>query len=140
MLKNSASGGAFVTFAKHVIEDLQGVVYGAALHMPEGKCEHIEADCMQNLHLLQNSKYVQSDICGVLLKCKERLEQGVNVLFSGTPCQIAALRKYLGKEYNNLVTVDIICHGVPSPKFLKNYVEHEIPKDVTTLRFRHRYE
>lgn len=139
-VKNSASGGAFVTFAKHVIEDLQGVVYGAALHMPEGKCEHIEADCMQNLHLLQNSKYVQSDICGVLLKCKERLEQGVNVLFSGTPCQIAALRKYLGKEYNNLVTVDIICHGVPSPKFLKNYVEHEIPKDVTTLRFRHRYE
>ena len=140
LIKNSASGGAFVTFAKFIIENLRGAVYGAVLQMPEGKIEHIEVTSLNQLSLLQNSKYVQSDIRKVLTLCKNRLEAGEMVLFSGTPCQIAGLKRYLGRDYENLLTVDLICHGVPSPMFLKLYIDNEIPTGVKELKFRHRYE
>lgn len=140
LVKSSASGGAFVTFAKHIIEKEKGIVYGATLTMPEGICHHIAVDSIENLHLLQNSKYVQSDICNVLTDCKEKLDKGITVLFSGTPCQIAALKSYLGKDYSNLFAIDIICHGVPSPEFLKKYIANEIDSEVKELRFRHKCE
>lgn len=137
---NSASGGIFVTFAKYVIEKLNGIVYGAELEMPNGDCRHIEVSRVEDLYRVQNSKYVQSDISNVLSLCKERLVMGKMVLFSGTPCQIAALKCYLGEEYENLLTVDIICHGVPSPQFLKDYIKHELPKNSSELKFRHRFD
>lgn len=140
MVERSASGGAFVIFAKHIIEKENGVVYGATLTMPDGICHHIAVDSIENLYLLQNSKYVQSDIRSVLPDCKEKLDKGITVLFSGTPCQIAALRSYLGKDYSNLYVIDIICHGVPSPEFLKEYIANEIDAEVKELRFRHKRE
>ena len=140
LVKKSASGGAFVTFSNYVIEYLKGVVFGAALIMPAGVCKHISVDSVNSLYRLQNSKYVQSDISSALPECKSYLQKGRVVLFSGTPCQIAALKKYLGEEYTNLITIDIVCHGVPSPKFLKEYIKNEIPNDVTELFFRHRFE
>lgn len=140
LVKRSASGGAFVTFSKYIIEHFEGVVFGAALILPEGICKHISVDAVKDLYQLQNSKYVQSDISDALRECKAQLQNGRTVLFSGTPCQIGALKKYLGKEYAKLITIDIICHGVPSPKFFKEYKKNEIPSDVTELYFRHRVE
>lgn len=138
LVKESASGGAFVTFAKYIIEELKGVVFGASLIMPQGKCCHIAVDTINELYKLQNSKYVQSDITNVLSECKEKLHLGKTVLFSGTPCQIASLKNYLGEDYNNLYTMDIICHGVPSPKFLQEYIKNEIPSNVSDFKFRHK--
>lgn len=140
LVKDSASGGAFVTIAKFYIEKFKGTIYGAALFESNTVCKHIGVNTIKNLRLLQNSKYVQSDINQVLPECKKNLEMGNHVLFSGTPCQIASLKNYLNKEYINLLTIDVICHGVPSPTFFKKYVQNEIPKNIKQLKFRHRLQ
>ncbi len=73
---------------------------------------------MSQVYRLQGSKYVQSAIENTYVEAKEELDLGKKVLFSGTPCQIAGLYSYLRKGYENLYTIDVICHGVPSAKFL----------------------
>lgn len=116
----STSGGIFAVLAKQVIKH-DGFVYGAALGN-DMVVRHIETHTYDGLDKLRNSKYVQSEIGFCYQKAERRLLEGKQVLFSGTPCQIAGLRNYLKKGYPNLLTVDILCHGVPSPGLFKKYV------------------
>lgn len=135
---NSSSGGAFTEIARPILEK-GGVVFGCALN---GKlqAEHIYVETFEELETkLRGSKYVQSRIGNSYSKAKDFLRQGRKVLFSGTPCQIAGLKNYLRREYENLITVDLICHGVPSPMLFEDYKEfmqkHEKMK-LTNVSFR----
>lgn len=117
ILMTTASGGIFTTLAEKFIEN-DGVVYGASLYV-DGKINpsHIRVDNHKDLELLKGSKYVQCSVGNIYTKIKKDLLDEKKVLFCGTPCQIAGLKNYLGKEYDRLFTIDIICHGVPSKKF-----------------------
>lgn len=133
----STSGGIFACLAKRVIRS-GGYVYGAILDSSL-MVKHIEVHTFDELDSLRNSKYVQSDIGLCYRQAKQRLQAGKTVLFSGTPCQIAGLRNYLKREYQNLLTIDILCHGVPSPGLFRKYVnsEEEIAKSkMTNMLFR----
>lgn len=136
--EKSASGGAFITIAKHYIENLHGIVYGCVLDK-DMTCHHAEATDMVGLYPMQNSKYIQSDAHTCYPQAKKRLEEGKNVLFTGTPCQVAALKAFLGKEYEKLLTVEVICHGVPNQRFWKRYIEN-ISKEgnIQSYTFRNR--
>lgn len=115
----SASGGIFAAIATQFIE-AGGIVFGASFSENYG-VSHRAVGNIENLFLLQGSKYVQSRIDNTYQQAKDYLEKGKKVLFSGTPCQIAGLMGFLGKEYTNLLTVDIVCHGVPSEKIFLSY-------------------
>lgn len=117
----STSGGVATQISKIVIEN-QGIVYGAAF-TSDCNVEHIRIDNLNDLAKIQGSKYVHSYIKDVFKSIKKDLLDKKKVLFIGTPCQVAGLKKYLIKDYNNLYTIDIICHGVPSQKFLKEEVQ-----------------
>ena len=117
----SSSGGVFTSFAEYVIKN-GGVVFGAAFTDNLKSVEHIAVTNTQNLYKLQGSKYLQSKIGDTYKQAKDYLQKGVPVYFSATPCQIAGLYAYLGKDYDNLVTQDLICHGVPSPSVWQKYV------------------
>lgn len=135
----SSSGGFFTLLAEYVI-DRSGVVFGAAADKNLNIC-HICVDSKSELGRLRGSKYVQSAIGDTYLQAKSCLVSGRLVLFTGTPCQIEGLLKYLGKEYDNLITHDIICHGVPSPMVWKKYIEwHEskTKSPVTDASFRNK--
>jgi len=119
----STSGGIFACLAKRVIQS-GGYVYGAVLDS-DLSVHHIEAHTYEEMERLRNSKYVQSDIGLCFQQAKKRLQSGKTVLFSGTPCQIAGLRNYLKKNYSNLLTIDILCHGVPSPGMFQKYRKNE---------------
>lgn len=137
LLKKSASGGVFSTLALSVIRN-GGVVVGCA-YDEQLVARHIIVDNEYELPKLLSSKYVQSDTGGIFVKVKEILESGKFVLFSGTGCQIAALKSYLHKAYDNLITADIICHGVSSPLLFKKYTEWLSKKygsKVTSINFR----
>lgn len=119
--KTSSSGGIFSALANYVIKK-QGYVCGAVY---EGrKVKHYITNDKNELNKFKGSKYVQSDTMDTYSKIKELLENERLVLYSGTPCQIAGLKMYLRKEYENLITVDLICHGVPSQKLLRNYFKY----------------
>ena len=124
ILKKSASGGAFAVIAEKVIND-GGIVYGAALPFENGKLEpkHIRIDNKEDIIMLQGSKYVQSDTVFVFQQVRKDLQSGKSVMFSGTPCQIAGLKRFLNKDYDNLLSVEIICHGVPSKKMFQDFIE-----------------
>lgn len=123
LVKNSSSGGVFSLLAKAVISE-GGIVCGAALADDMKSVCHIFAEKEDTLERLQGSKYVQSNINDIFRRCRDFLRNGRLVLFSGTPCQVDGLLSYLGKNrYDNLLTVDIVCHGVPSPMIYKRYVE-----------------
>lgn len=137
LLKNSASGGVFVALALYVLEN-NGVIFGCAMN-DEFEAEHICIDDIKDLKKLQGSKYVQSNLKETLFETKRNLKDGRQVLYVGTPCQISGLKSYLGKDYDNLITIDIICHGVPSPKFFKGYItwlNNKLKGNVTNFRFR----
>lgn len=125
-LAKSASGGIFYQCAKKVLDN-NGIVYGAAL-LEDMSVEHKRIDHILYLNKLQGSKYVQSHMTDMFKRAKEDLESGVPVLFSGTPCQVNGLYAYLKKPYNNLYTIDIICHGVPSQKLLKKAISYDEDK------------
>ena len=132
----SSSGGAFSLLADKILER-GGVIFGAALK--DMKVCHIAVTDQTGLALLRGSKYVQSVVGDSYPQVKEYLEQGKEVLFSGTPCQTAGLRSFLGKEYEKLYLVDFICHGVPSPKVFSDYissVEKKENAEVVDFRFR----
>lgn len=115
----SSSGGVFSHVAIKVLEK-NGVVWGCA-YDKNMVPTHIYIDKISQIDKLRRSKYVQSNLNGAYNKVKEQLNRNIDVLFVGTPCQISGLLLYLGKKYDNLFTIDIICHGVPSPKmFLSN--------------------
>ncbi len=116
----SSSGGTFFELAKSVISR-GGVVFGCALDS-ELVARHIGVDAIEGLSALKGSKYVQSDVGTTYTEVKALLAEGREVLYSGTPCQIAGLKKYLGKRYDGLLLVDVLCHGVPSPEVFKDYL------------------
>lgn len=117
----SSSGGSFSLLAESVLRR-RGVVFGAAFG-PDFAVRHIAAETPEGLSRLRGSKYVQSQIGDAYSQAKAFLCEGREVLFSGTPCQIAGLYAFLGREYSALSTCDIICHSVPSPKVWKRFLE-----------------
>ncbi|MCM1270585.1 MAG: Coenzyme F420 hydrogenase/dehydrogenase, beta subunit C-terminal domain [Ruminococcus flavefaciens] len=134
----SASGGVFGAFGKAVIKD-GGCAVGAA-YDTNFSVKHILIDTEDSLEKLQGSKYTQSYIGTIFRKVKKKLQESDNtVLFSGCPCQVAGLKSYLGKEYANLITIDLICHGVPSNKMFKDFIKtFEKREKVTVANFNFR--
>ena len=120
-IAKSSSGGAFSVLA-HWMYGKGGYVAGAAFDV-QFRVRHVLTKSEDELESLLMSKYVQSDPENCYRETKEALESGVPVLYCGCPCQIAGLRNFLGETYENLVTVDLLCHGVPSPKHLEEYLE-----------------
>ncbi len=116
----SASGGIANLLAQEVLRD-KGVVFGAAFD-DKGGVHHCAIECIEDLERFRGTKYIQSSIEDCYFKTKEFLQTGRRVLFSGTPCQIGGLKSYLGKDYDTLLMVDLICHGVPSPMIWMQYL------------------
>lgn len=136
--RESSSGGIFSLIAT-VILNKGGVVYGAAFDK-YFNVVHQKIEAIESLGKLRGSKYVQSDKLEVFTEIKELLSKGILVLFSGTPCEVNALYKYLEyKDTTNLYTCDFVCHGVPSPKVWKKYLdEKEKEYDAKTKHVFHR--
>lgn len=132
VVKESASGGGFSIFADYVLSN-NGVVFGAAF-MEDLSVEHTYVEKKEELYKLRCSKYVQSRIGNSFAKVKEFLNEGRMVCFAGTPCQVYGLWLYLRKPNNpNLLLVDFACHGVPSPKVWRKYVDWLGKKNTSGL-------
>lgn len=125
---SSSSGGIFSVLARKVLSE-KGIVCGAA-YDDECLAFHLIIESENELFRLKETKYVQSRIENAYISIKNHLKQNKTVLFSGTPCQVAGLKSFLGKEYDHLVCVDLICHGVPSPKVWRDYLK-QISKEKT---------
>jgi len=136
VIQRSTSGGAFTVIAEYVI-NREGVVFGVAMQ-DDYFVRHIAVQNKDELWKFQNSKYVQSFVGNAYSQAKDFLDSGRLVCFSGTPCQIEGLRCYLGKEYKNLILVDVVCRAVPSPGVWKKYIMMEIKKygKIISVRFR----
>jgi len=137
--KQSSSGGLFSLIANQVLKQ-GGIVFGAAF---DGRfeVEHRFVDSPQELGLLRGAKYVQSRLGDTFKQVKEFLNEGRLVLFTGTPCQVAGLKKGLGKNYSNLLTADIVCHGVPSPLVFRLYreeMEQRFQSPIKSFSFRNK--
>lgn len=124
--RRSSSGGIFTLLAERVIAE-DGVVFGARFDEC-WRVVHGYTETREGLSAFRGSKYVQSRIGDSYRQAEAFLKSGRKVLFSGTPCQIAGLRLYLRKAYENLLTVDFICHGVPSPGVWREYLREEIAR------------
>lgn len=134
--KQSSSGGIFTLLAEKTISE-SGVVFGARFD-DNWNVVHDYTETVEGLALFRGSKYVQSDVRNTFRQAREFLEAGRNVLYSGTPCQIAGLKSFLRKEYEKLLTVDVICHGVPSPAVWQKYITERTPAGhtVSSISFR----
>lgn len=121
---NSSSGGVFSALAEHVIAQ-GGVVFGARFDK-SWNVVHDYVETIEGLSAFRGAKYVQSRIGQSFLRAETFLKQGRMVLFSGLPCQITGLKKFLRKDYDNLITVELFCHGVPSPMVWKRFLEEEV--------------
>ena len=117
----SSSGGLFILLAEKILSE-KGVVFGARFDQ-NWEVVHDFAEDLKGVVEFQRSKYVQSRVGDSYKNAEEFLKQGKRVLFTGTPCQVAGLRLFLRKEYENLLTVDFVCHGVPSPKVWRMYLK-----------------
>lgn len=139
-IRLSSSGGAASVFSRKILQE-GGVVFGAAVI--DGMVSHIAIENEDGIEKLRSSKYVQSDIGYAYRKVKCDLLDGKPVLFTGTPCQIAGLRNFLGKKYENLYTVDLICHGTPPNSYLREHLASVLGKhkewDRVTFRGEHNY-
>lgn len=116
----SSSGGIFTLLAERIIDE-DGVVFGARFNN-NWNVIHDYAETKEGLAAFRGSKYVQSYMGDCYLKAKSFLDQGRKVMFTGTPCQIVGLKNFLRKDYDNLLAVDVVCHGVPSPKVWRIYL------------------
>ena len=119
----STSGGAFTAIAEEIIRR-GGVVFGAVM-TEDLRVVHDSVETEEGLAKFRNSKYVQSEIGDTYKRAKKLLDAEKWVCFSGTPCQINGLHKYLGKEYERLISVDVVCKSVPSPLVFQKYVEYK---------------
>lgn len=136
-LHGSTSGGAFTALSDVVLGD-EGYVVGAVMEK-DFTVHHLITSDRSVRDSMRGSKYVQSGMDDVFPSVKDLLEKGKKVLFVGTPCQCGALRSFLGKEYNNLVVVDLLCHGVPNNKLFKDHVsflERHYAQKITQYGFR----
>jgi len=120
-LMRSTSGGAFGFLARQIIAE-GGVVFGAA-YDEQLNVRHIAVESTSDLHRLQGSKYVVSHLGDSYAQVKKLLSENRKVLFSGTACQVAGLKTFLGRDSDLLITMDIVCHGTPSQKLFKKYIE-----------------
>ena len=118
--KNASSGGIFPLIANYVLEN-SGIVIGAAFDK-KNKLKHVAIESKRELEKLKGSKYLQSDLNDIFIYIKGNIKNRL-ILFVGVPCQVAGLKAYLKKDYENLICIDLICHGVPSPKLFNKYIE-----------------
>lgn len=136
----SSSGGFFTLLADAVIDD-GGVVFGARFDT-DWSVVHDFTETHEGLQAFRGSKYLQSRIGNTFQLAEKFLKAGRKVLFSGTPCQIAGLKRYLHKDYENLLAVDFVCHGVPSPLVWKKYLEETIAREhklkIDAISFRNK--
>ncbi len=118
----TSSGGVFYALADSFLEK-GGVVFGAAFNDDFTEVKHVAVNDKTQLYKILKSKYVQSDTLDSFTQVKNYLETGKKVLFAGCPCQVDGLKRFLRKDYDNLLTVDILCHGVPSPAAYKSFLK-----------------
>ena len=111
---NSSSGAVFNSLAEYILSK-DGSVYGVTMSEDCYSAEYIRVVSINDLMKLRGSKYMQAHVGNTYRQVKDDLISGKKVLFSGTGCQVIGLKKFLGREYENLLCVDVICHGVPSP-------------------------
>lgn len=139
VLNASTSGGAFTAISDQIFND-GGIVVGSV--MDDNFIVHHEvADKSMVRDLMRGSKYVQSDTDGIFRTIRNILKTGRKVLFTGSPCQCAALRSYLGEEYKNLIVMDFLCHGVPGNKMFKEHIEFledRYGKQLVSFSFRNK--
>lgn len=137
----ASSGGAFGVLARYVINQ-GGCVFGCVMDS-DYQIYHVKAKTLEDISLFHGSKYVQSNIGFTFRDCKKELQNGNFVLFSGCPCQIDGLRHYLNKDYDNLITVDLICHGVPNQKlfseFIKWFYQNKQTRNYQFYKFRYKF-
>lgn len=136
----ASSGGAFGVMARYVISN-GGVVYGCSMD-DDYNVKFIAAETEEELEQLHGSKYVQSKVGFVYREIREVLKSGQLALLGACPCQIAGLKSFLRKDYDNLITMDLICHGVPSQPYFKDYVHDLLKKKqgVSSFLFRNKKE
>lgn len=136
--KESATIGICTMLSEAVIKD-GGIVFGSFLDETDWKAYHIGVYDLTGVESIRNSKYLQSDTKGTFSEVKDSLKNNKTVLYIGTPCQIAGLKAYLNRDYPNLYMVDIICHGVFSPKLMPlevHYWEKKYNTKIANFRFR----
>ena len=138
LLQKCSSGGAFPLLAAEILKS-NGYVVGAAWAQ-DLTVKHIIIDNLTDLEKLQKSKYLQSFLGNTFQQIKTILLTGKSVLFTGCPCQIAGLKAYLGRDYDNLFTIDLLCGNAPSSMFFKKYIEDSFPNGVSKYGFRHKIQ
>ncbi len=137
----SRSGGIFTAVSDWILTQ-NGIVYGCVLD-ESFRAVHIRTECAEDRGRMCGSKYIQSKLGDTYKNVREDLINGRIVLFTGTSCQVAGLKQYLGKEYENLLCVDIVCHGVPSPKVWSEYIHWQEEKNkakVLKVDFRNKID
>ena len=137
VLKNSSSGGAFTSLAQYVL-DKNGIVFGAWFDASNKRVLHIGIEKIGDLPKIRLSKYYQGEMRDAYIAVKNALPNRW-VLFSGTSCQVAGLYSFLGKDYDKLITVDVLCHGITSKKVIDAYLrskERKYHKKIIDFRFR----
>ena len=132
----SSSGGAFTTIADYILSK-GGKIYGASFDN-DWNVILSSADTLEGLSFLRKSKYVQASVGNTYAEVKTDLKNNRLVLFVSTPCQINGLNHYLGKEYDNLFTIDFTCHGIPSPKVWRDYIKKYTNKGISYINFRNK--
>ena len=138
--KESTAGGAFTAIARYVLKR-NGIVFGA-VYDKYFNVLHCAVDNEKELWRFRNSKYVQSNIGDTYKAVEENLKNGKLVCYSGTPCQIEGIMRYLKRDYSNLIKVDVVCHAVPSPLVWKKFVEMQCEKfgnDISNIIFRDKH-
>ena len=136
--KKSASGGAFTAICELYHED-DGAIFGARFNGTEIVHDYVKD--IKDIALFRKSKYVQSDMGDIYHVLKKLLDDNKKVIFSGTPCQVAGIKNYLGRDYDNLLCIDLVCHGVGSPGVFKKYIEFlemNHGSKVKSFGFRHK--
>lgn len=131
---SSSSGAVFSALADYVCS-LQGIVYGVAMSEDCYSAKFIRVIDKNELIKLRGSKYLQAQLGNTYKKVKEDVLSGKLVLFSGTGCQINGLKNFLGKDFDNLICMDVICHGTPSPALWRKYVQYQEGKNGGKLKY-----
>lgn len=141
IIRSSSSGGAFHAFANYILKE-GGVIFGAAFNK-DYTLHTVKAENAKELLPLQGAKYVQCDTKSTFKEIEQNLLEGKKVLYCSTGCQVQGLKSYLGKDYDNLYTIDFICHGVVSPAiwdYYRNTIETKHGKKITKVNFRDKRE